>query len=120
MSHILNDFGEKIYEEYIDIKCEDLKHENTSEKEYLAPKLHDKIIKENCSLYLVYAQRFWKGAWDFEEFTIDKKLNLKNLTMLTKSWGPEQVITGFKYRGKKIEPTDSDGIHKWDRAWIQS
>ena len=40
--------------------------------------------------------------------------------MLTKSWGPEQVITGFKYRGKKIEPTDSDGIHKWDRAWIQS
>ena len=38
--------------------------------------------------------------------------------MLTKSWGPEEVITGFKYRGKKIEPTDSDGDHKWDRAWI--
>ena len=38
--------------------------------------------------------------------------------MLTKSWGPEEVITGFKYRGKKIGPEYSDGDHKWDRAWI--
>jgi len=114
----LNDFGNKIYKEYIDIKCEDLKEENTNMDDYIDLKLHNKIWGENPSLYLVYAQRFWKGAWDFEEFTIDKKLNPKNLTMLTKSWGPEEVITGFKYRGKKIEPTDSDGDHKWNRAWI--
>ena len=114
----LNDFGNNLYKEYIDIKYEDLKEENTNIDDYIDLKLHDKIWGENPSLYLVYAQWFWKGAWDFEEFTIDKKLNPKNLTMLTKSWGPEEVITGFKYRGKKIEPTDSDGDHKWDRAWI--
>ena len=40
-------------------------------------KLFDKIT-EKGSLYLVYAQRAFKGNWDFEEFTIDKKLNPKN------------------------------------------
>ena len=117
-----NVFGEKIYEEDIEIKCEELRQENTSEDEYIDPKIYEKIDGEKYprSLYLVHAQRMYKGVWDFEEFTIDKKLNPKNLIMITKEWSNQQVITGFKYRGKEIGPSDSDGDHKGDWAWIES
>ena len=115
----LNAFGSQIYEEDIEIKCKKLRQENTSMEEYIDPQLYDKIA-EKGSLYLVYAQRAYKGNWDFEEFTIDKKLNPKNLIMITKEWHDQQVITGFKYRGKEIRPSDSDGTHKGDYAWIES
>jgi len=40
--------------------------------------------------------------------------------VLTETWAEEKVITGFMYEDKHIKSEGcTDGIHKWDRAWIE-
>ena len=70
--------------------------------------------------HLVYAQRIFKGNWEFEKFTIDHKFNAAKLIVLTETWAEEKVITGFMYEDKHIKSEGcTDGDHKWDRAWIE-
>ena len=97
----------------------DLKSINTNCEDNLDPKLHNKIHQKQ-SLYLVYAQRVFKGNWDFEEFTINEKFTADKQTVLTKTWGSDKIVTGFEIMGQKIEPENSEGDHNWDHACIAS
>ena len=103
----------------LEIKFQDLKSINTNCEDNIDPKLHNKIHQKK-SLYLVYSQRVFEGNWDFYEFTINEKFVANKLTVLTKTWGSEKIVTGFEFMGQKIKPEYSEGSHLGNGAWIDS
>ena len=114
-------FGTPILEVVADIPHPDLKTKNTNWEENLSPEMTEKFWPKDGEpeLHVVYGQRIFKGNWEFEKFTIDHKFDAAKLTVLTETWAEEKVITGFMYEDKHIKSEGcTDGIHKWDRAWI--
>lgn len=117
-----NIYGERIYQDVVEIKHKKLKSKNTNVMEDLNPEMRQKLYPDHGDpeLHVVYGKRVFKGSWDFETFTIDHKFDAAKLTAITETWAEEKVIAGFMYEDKHIKSEGcTDGIHKWDRAWIE-